>query len=68
MPDRVTYAEAARILGCHVSIVPKLIRKGHLHSEQRRDGALVRAEVEALAQQGRQAAAAPRATLAGGAY
>lgn len=58
--DRVTYAEAADLLGCHISNVPKLIRRGHLHSERRRDGALVREDVEALAQQRRQAVATPR--------
>lgn len=47
---RVTYAEAAKILGCHVSNIPKLNRKGLLHSERRREGSLNRAEVEALAE------------------
>jgi len=49
----VTYREAAEILGCHVSNVPKLVRKGFLKSERRRDGALLRADVEALAAQRR---------------
>ena len=31
----VTYAEAAAILGCHVSNVPKLIRKGELTKARR---------------------------------
>ena len=52
--SRVTYAEAAEVLGCHVSAVPKMVRRGWLKSERRRDGALERAEVEALAQRRRQ--------------
>lgn len=40
MSDRVTYAQAAEVLGCHVSNVPKLVAKGYLVSERRRDGAL----------------------------
>lgn len=46
---RLTYAQAADLLGCHVSNIPKLIRKGYLTSERRRDGALDRADVERLA-------------------
>jgi len=50
----ITYAEAAEILGCHYSNVPKLIRKGHLTSRGRvGDGALDRSEVEALAERRR---------------
>src|ERR1700712_3233505 len=48
-PGRISYAEAAEILGCHVSNIPKRIRKGELHSEGRRGASLDRAEVEALA-------------------
>jgi excisionase family DNA binding protein len=47
--ERVTYEQAADVLGCHVSNVPKLIQRGLLTSERRRDGALERAQVEALA-------------------
>lgn len=51
--DRVTYAEAAALLGCHVSNVPKLIRRGLLTSHGGRGtkgGTLDRREVEALAE------------------
>ena len=58
--ERVTYAEAAAILGCHFSNVAKLIRKGHLSSTRRRDGALLRADVEALALRRQQQRAKPR--------
>ena len=47
---RVTYAQAATILGCHVSNVPKLIRRGLLTSTGQRGGSLNRDQVEALAQ------------------
>jgi excisionase family DNA binding protein len=50
MTDRVTYAQAAEILGCHVSNVPKLVRRGHLTSTRRREGALERRQVEQLAE------------------
>ena len=36
--QRVTYAGAAEILGCHVSYVPKLIAKGLLQSDRRHPG------------------------------
>ena len=36
----MTYAQAAEVLGCHVSNVPKLVAKGYLESQPRRDGAL----------------------------
>ncbi len=39
MSERISYAEAAEILGCHFSNVAKLIRKGHLRSERRRGAA-----------------------------
>ena len=48
VPSRITYREAAEILGVHLSNVAKLIRKGELHSDRRRNGALT-ASVEALA-------------------
>lgn len=57
MLDRLTYAEAAEILGCHVSNVPKLIRKGDLTSNGAHGpGArsLSRPEVERLAERRRQ--------------
>lgn len=53
MSIRLTYAEAAEILGVHVSAVPKIVRRGELHAERRRDGALLRSEVEELAAQRR---------------
>jgi excisionase family DNA binding protein len=50
MSQGLTYEQAAAILGCHVSNVAKLVTKGQLKSRGRvRDGALERAEVEALA-------------------
>jgi excisionase family DNA binding protein len=50
----ITYAEAADVLGCHVSNVPKLIHKGHLKSQGRvRSGSLHLHEVEALAEERR---------------
>lgn len=45
----ITYAEAAVILGCHVSNVPKLVNKGELASHGGSRGALSRVEVEGLA-------------------
>ena len=36
--QRVTYAGAAEILGCHVSNVPKLIAKGQLQSDHHHPG------------------------------
>jgi excisionase family DNA binding protein len=50
MASTVTYAQAAEMLACHVSNVPKLVRRGLLTSVRRREGALDRAEVEALAE------------------
>jgi excisionase family DNA binding protein len=49
MTDVVTYQDAANILGCHVSNVPKLIRKGELTSTGKRGGSFNRDQVEALA-------------------
>lgn len=51
MPDRITYEQAADILGCHVSNVAKLIRKGHLTSTGRRGASLDRGQVEQLRDQ-----------------
>lgn len=55
MSQQVTYVEAAEILGCHLSNIAKLIRKGELTSTRRRKGALLRAEVETLAERRRMA-------------
>jgi len=52
VPDWLTYQQAADVLGCHVSNVAKLIRKGELTSRgdsDRRKPALRRRDVEALA-------------------
>ena len=49
MSPWVTYDTAAAILGCHVSNVPKLIRKGELTSTGKRGVCLNRKQVEALA-------------------
>ena len=49
--ERLTYDQAAAMLECHVSNIPKLIRKGHLPRHRdpgRRRGYLLRADVEAL--------------------
>lgn len=47
---RITYAEAAAILDCGVSNIPKMIRAGYLTvGDVRRRPALDRAEVERLA-------------------
>jgi excisionase family DNA binding protein len=60
----VTHREAAEILGCGVSNVPKLITKGELTPRRQPDGRRVRAgclsrqEVEQLADQRREAASA----------
>ncbi len=51
MSERITYEQAATILGCHVSNVAKLIRKGHLTSTGRRGASLDRGEVERLRDQ-----------------
>ena len=65
--DRVTYRQAAEILGCHVSYVPKLIAKGQLPVHRypgRERGYLLRADVDELREQRAEAAAAappPRA-------
>ena len=50
MPQGVTYEEAAAILGCHLSNVAKLIRKGELTSTGKRGASLSREQVEALAE------------------
>jgi len=51
LSTRLTYEQAAAILGCHVSNVAKLVAKGQLTSSGRvRDGSLERSEVEALAE------------------
>jgi excisionase family DNA binding protein len=51
MAEWVTYAQAAELLGCHVSNVAKLVAKGQLQSRGYvRDGSLDRADVEALAE------------------
>ena len=55
MSDRVSYAEAAEILGVHFSAIAKMRRRGELTTERRRGAALDRAEVEALAVRRRQA-------------
>lgn len=50
MTGGITYADAAGILGFHVSNVAKLVTKGELQSRGYvHDGSLDRAEVEALA-------------------
>lgn len=61
--DRVTYAQAATILGCHISNVPKLVHDGKLTSTGQRNAALDRRQVEAVARERAQerAAAAARA-------
>ena len=59
--DRLTYAQAADVLGCHVSNVAKLVAKGRipLHVEPgARRGYLLREEVESLAEARRVAAVA----------
>jgi excisionase family DNA binding protein len=50
VPDRITYAQAAAILGCHVSNVPKLVDRGLLTSTGQRGASLDREQVEQLAQ------------------
>ena len=50
--DLITHRQAAALLGCHLSNIPKLIRKGQLVStgiQGRRTGTLNRAQVEQLA-------------------
>ena len=62
-PDRVTFAQAAEILDCHVSNIPELIAKGHLvvHREPGRvRGHLERTDVLRLAEARAIAAAAPK--------
>jgi hypothetical protein len=52
MPEWVTQTEAAAILGCHVSNIPKLLRKGILTSRKatrRSLPSIDRGEVEAWA-------------------
>ena len=58
MTNWVTYEQAAVILGCHVSNVPKLIGKGQLTSRgvsDRKLPSLSRAQVEALTERRAQA-------------
>lgn len=47
MSDWITHREAAEILGCHVSLIPKMIRRGDLASRRERPS-LRRADVEKL--------------------
>jgi hypothetical protein len=49
MLAQISYAQAAAILGCHVSYVAKLVVKGDLTSLGKRGGSLDREKVEALA-------------------
>lgn len=49
MSEWVTYAQAAEILGCHISNVPKLVSKGQLTSRGRRGASFDRDRVEQLA-------------------
>lgn len=51
--QRVSYAEAAEILGVHFSAVAKMRRRGELITVRRRGAALDRGEVEALAERRR---------------
>jgi excisionase family DNA binding protein len=57
----ITHREAAELLGCHVSLVGKLIARGELTSRGKRKGCLSRAQVESLAVERRQAAERKRA-------
>ena len=50
MSDGLTYEQAAAILGCHVSNVAKLVRKGDLTSTGKRGASLSREQVDALSQ------------------
>jgi len=50
MSKGVTYEEPAAILGCHISNIAKLIRKGDLTSTGKRGASLSREQVEALAE------------------
>lgn len=59
--ESLTYAQAAALLDCHVSNIPKYIRRGLLTSHGGRGtkgGSLDRREVEALAERRREEAAA----------
>lgn len=59
MPDRpewVTHREAADLLGVHVSLIPKMLRRGDLTSRRKRP-ALSRAQVLELAAARKRAAA-----------
>ena len=47
MADWITQREAADILGCHVSLIPKMLRRGDLTSRPERPS-LRRADVEAV--------------------
>lgn len=49
MPEWVTQAEAAAVLGVHPSAVPKMLRRGDLHARRRRPS-LQLEEVLALAE------------------
>jgi len=50
MSDGLTYEQAAAMLGCHVSNVAKLIRKGDLTSSGQRGASLNREQFEAPAE------------------
>ena len=49
MSEWVTYQQAAYILGCHVSNVPKLVARGELTSTGKRGRSFARDQVEDLA-------------------
>ena len=54
MSGWITYQQAAAILGCHISNVPKLVAKRHLQTRgYKQKSNLDRAEVEALAERRR---------------
>ena len=50
MSGGLTYEQAAKILGCHVSNVAKLVATGDLTSTGKRGASLNREQVEALAE------------------
>lgn len=63
MDDRITFAQAADLLGCHVSNIPKLIERGKLTRHLafgRKRGYLSRTDVEDLAEARRASALKPR--------
>lgn len=47
MSEWITFREAAEILNCHVSLIPKMLRRGDLTSRRERPS-LLRGDVEAL--------------------